>query len=136
MLTAEEQLLADAIGSRQYNMKDMGSAFKSITDEVRSGSSDRNLMFYSAKAVQTSARSHAHWFPPGSGPELGIETRALGEIWLQNDVFEAGVEEFIAESNDLVAVLQTDDTDEHATQLKRTADTCKACHDQFRRPDD
>jgi cytochrome c556 len=136
VLTADEQILADAIENRQYNMKDMGSAFKSIKDEVRSGSDDRTLLFYSAKSVQTSAQSHEHWFPAGSGPELGIETRALPEIWLQPDVFVAGVAEFIDESNKLVTAVQSKDTAVHAEQLKRTADTCKTCHDQFRSPED
>ena len=92
-LSPEEQLLADAIESRQYNMKDMGVAFKGLTDDLRSENPDKNMMFYNAKSIQAAARSHAHWFPEGSGPELGIETRAKSDIWQHRDDFNEGVGE-------------------------------------------
>lgn len=135
-LSPEEQVLADAIENRQYNMKDMGAAFKSITDEVRSENPDKNTMFYAAKSIQASARNHSHWFPAGSGPELGIETRAKPEIWQDWEDFNEGVEKFIGESGKLVATMQTTDISGQKAQVKATARTCKACHERFRLPED
>ena len=117
-------------------MKDMGVAFKSLTDELRSESPDRNAMYYNAKSIQASARSHAHWFPKGSGPELGIETCAKPEIWQDSEDFNDGVEKFIGESGKLVAAMQTTDVSGQKAQVKATARTRKACHERFRLPED
>jgi cytochrome c556 len=67
---------------------------------------------------------------------LGVETRALPDIWLHREEFDEGVSQFVQQSGRLVTVLSEPDIANAADQVKATADTCKACHDRFRDPED
>src|SRR5262245_30543442 len=79
---------ADAIQYRQQHLKQLGGAFKAVTDEVRGGSPNLDTVKTNAAAMQKLAAEFPTWFPAGSGPEAGVPTQAKAEIWANRATFD------------------------------------------------
>lgn len=79
--------VTNAIKARQASYKEIGGAFKSINDELKSGSPDMNSVRPLARDIATRAALLPKYFPKGSGSESGIKTRAKPEIWKDNAAF-------------------------------------------------
>jgi len=134
-LTAEQQVLADAIVSRRYKMKELDVELKNLRDGVSSENPDRHAMAFGAKTVRSHSRGQLDWFPEGSGPELGIETLAKPEIWQNWADFEAAADDFEAVSDELATVMGDPDATpaERSAQVKATMASCNSCHARFRK---
>ena len=76
------------------------------------------------------------WFPEGSGPESGIETRAKAEIWADPETFRQRAQAFEAEAARFNAAVQSGDLASIRAGQKALGETCKNCHDRFRAPED
>ena len=109
-VTAKEQ-----IKTRQAQLKKMGKAFKTISDELKASSPDRAKIRTAAATLPRSAKGMGSWFPSGTGPEAGIKTAALPVIWSNKQDFNAKV----------TAML--DAATKQAAQIRRitNATTCK-----------
>jgi cytochrome c556 len=66
------------------------------------------------------------------GSDKGAETDAKAEIWTNFDDFQSKLGDYIDESKTLNEVAKTGDEDKMKEQFKKTASTCKACHDKYR----
>jgi len=66
----------------------------------------------------------------GEGTDKG-ETRAKPEIWTKRADFDAKMDKMIAEGAKLPAAARGD-LDSLKVAVKATADTCGACHDEYR----
>jgi cytochrome c556 len=66
------------------------------------------------------------------GSDKGAETDAKAEIWANFDDFQAKLNDFLNESKTLNQVAKTGDEAKMKDQFKKTAATCKACHDKYR----
>ncbi len=66
------------------------------------------------------------------GSEKGAETDAKAEIWTSFDDFQAKLNDYIDESKALTEAARSGDETKMKEQFKKTAGTCKACHDKYR----
>lgn len=124
---------------RQSNYKDIGVAFKGITDELRKGSPGMYMLSRHLKQLVTLAhlQSEQDWFPPGTGPEAGIKTAAKPAIWKNTAEFQKRrmafpvaadkLQELVAGGASISAI---------KAQHKALGETCAGCHDLFRTKDD
>jgi cytochrome c556 len=127
---------AKAAHERHKHFEAMGKAFKNLSDELKDDSPDVAEIKENAATINTAAGQVKTWFPAGSGPQDGVKTHALAEVWTQPDAFgraaakladAAGALNTAAQSRDLAAV-------RGAVQPLGAA--CKGCHDRFRHKDD
>lgn len=84
------------------------------------------------RATRVSFLSHQllEGFPEGS--HEGAETDALPQIWENWADFTAKLDDFKREAQALRLVAGAGDEAAIKAQFVKTADTCKACHDEYR----
>jgi len=128
--------ILQAIKARQSNYKEIGGAFKSISDELKSAVPDVNSVGPAAREVLTRAQNQLQFFPAGSGPESHVKTRAKPAIWADFTAFTQAHEKFVGSAQQLSDALAAG-ADRTALSQRASAlgQTCKACHDRFRAPD-
>lgn len=124
------------IEARQGQYKKLGKAFKTISDQLRSGSPDMSIIESATASVPEITKGIETWFPAGSGPESGIKTAALPAIWEKPAEFTKAVGNFKAASMALVAAGKTGDATAITAAFRGTGGTCKGCHDNFKSKDD
>lgn len=72
-------------------------------------------------------------FPQGS--DTGAKTEAKADVWKNMDDFKAKMDDFVSQSKALAEVAKGGDEAKMKEQFKRTAGTCKSCHDAYRSRD-
>jgi cytochrome c556 len=129
-MTPKEQ-----IELRQGQLKKLGKAFKTISDELKAGEPDMAAIQAAAASVPVEAEGMADWFPAGTGPESGVKTEALAAIWEQPDLFAEKVANFQAAAGDLALAAEGGDVAAIGAAFGQTGGTCKSCHETFRADD-
>lgn len=124
--------VTNAIKARQASYKEIGGAFKSINDELKSGSPDMNSVRPLARDIATRAALLPKYFPKGSGSESGIKTRAKPEIWKDNAAFVKLQGDMITASKALDAAAASGNVAALGAARTSLGGTCKSCHDRFR----
>jgi len=71
-------------------------------------------------------------FPAGTGPESGIETRALPAIWANRADFEQRARDYSAAATRLSESLAAGDFQASAQNWDATWQSCSACHIRYR----
>jgi cytochrome c556 len=124
-----------AINARKSNYKEIGGAFKTINDEIKTGSPDLATVRPLARDLVARASGQLKYFPKGSGPGSGEKTRAKAAIWTDQATFVKLHNNMLGSARALQAA--TDKGDVAAMASARTAlgGACKACHDKFRESD-
>jgi cytochrome c556 len=120
------------IEGRQANLRDLGAAFKAISDELKKPSPALPVIRQYAGQVDDLAHQQRFWFPSGSGPESEIETEAKPEIWTRKKEFADAQLALINESARLRQVAAASDVDAIKLQYRAVSKTCKGCHEAFR----
>lgn len=121
------------ISARQLGMKQVGKSFKTINDQVRSGSPEAAVVKASASQLAALAAKVPSWFPAGTGPDTGIKTAAKAEIWTRAANFRAKAAAFAAATRNLAAAAaKTSDPGVLEPQIRRVGGTCKSCHTAFK----
>lgn len=131
--------IASVIEMRQTNYADLGSAYKSMTDELRKKKPGRYMYGRYLKQLVNLSHDQAKfdWFPAGSGPESGLETAATPEIWTKNTEFREWVEALPVEADKLQEIVANKgEISEIKAQHKALGKTCKGCHEPFRVEED
>lgn len=85
-----------------------------------------------AQYVELMSKAALEGFPEGSGPDAVKNTEAKPEIWTNWDKFEAAMSDFQQEATKLTEVAKSGDEAAIKAQFGKTAETCKACHKEFR----
>lgn len=129
---AQAPSVGDAIKLRQANLKQMGGAMKTLGDMAKSGTVDKAAATEAVKKLDGHAQNLATWFPAGSGPESGVETKAKAEIWSKQEDFKKAAEALKAETGKLQLAVDSGDAGKLGTQVAATAKACGNCHEQFR----
>lgn len=124
-----------AISARQAGFKEIGGAFKTINDEIKSGRPDWNTVRSSARNLETRATAIGRFFPRGSGAQPGVKTRALPAIWTDTATFVRLQNEFAANARALNAAAVAGNATDLAAARTALGGNCKACHDRFRAPE-
>jgi cytochrome c556 len=124
-----------AIKSRKGNYKEIGGAFKTINDEIKTGAPNIDTIQPLSKDILKRAALQMNFFPAGSGPESGEKTRAKAEIWSDRDTFTQLHKDFIDAAQQLDAAITAGDIASLGAKQKAVGGTCKSCHDRFREPE-
>lgn len=122
----------DIVDARQQGFKDMGSAMKTLRDQLKSDKTDNAAVTAAAEQLAQLADKVPAWFPAGSGPAAGLETDARDYIWEDKEKFDAISKELIAISRELVPLAQSGDKAALQKKLGAVRDNCSSCHDSFR----
>ena len=121
----------DAIEYRQGALAVMGHHFGSIGAMVNGKTPfDARLAQANADLVLTLAR--LPWSAFVEGSDKG-DTNARPEVWSQPDKFKAAAQKLQDAAVKLAAAAKTGKPDELKTAFGATAETCKSCHDDFRK---
>ena len=121
----------DAIKYRKASFTVMAAHFG------RLGAMANGRMPYDAKVAADNAAVLATvaalpWAAFGEGTDKG-ETRAKPEIWKESAKFKEGADKMQAEMVKLVAAARTGNLDSLKAAFGPAAQSCKACHDAFRK---
>lgn len=126
---------AAAIAARKANYKEIGGAFKTIGDEIKTGAPDLATIRPLARDIVTRASAQMRYFPKGSGPEAGEKTRAKPVIWTDQAAFVKSHNDMLAAAKGLQAATMAGDVAAMTSARATLGGTCKACHDKFRESD-
>jgi cytochrome c556 len=130
-MTVKEQIEA-----RQHNLKDLGGAFKTVNDQLKTPEPQHEQIRLAAQEIRSHSKDIANWFPANTGPESGVKTEALAAIWADDPGFKAAAQKFSDEAARLADVVMADDLEAIKTQAQATGGSCKGCHDTFRQKKD
>lgn len=121
----------DAVKYRKAAFTLMGAHFG------RLGAMANGKAPYDAKAAADSAElvatlSKLPWAAFGEGTDKG-DTRAKPEIWKEQAKFKEGADKMQAELTKLAAAAKTGNLDNLKAAFGPAGQTCKACHDNYRK---
>ncbi len=85
-----------------------------------------------AQYIEMMSKAAPEGFTKGSGPDAVKDTEAKPEIWTNAAKFETAMTNFQKEAANLVEVAKGGDEKAIKVQFGKTAETCKACHKEFR----
>lgn len=123
----------DAVRYRQSVYTVIGWHFKPIGAMMKSEIPfDAAAVARHAQYVEMMSKTAIAGFPKGSGPDAVKDTEAKPGIWTHWDQFEAKMNDFQQEATKLTEVAKGGDQGAIKAQFGKTAETCKACHKEFR----
>jgi cytochrome c556 len=122
----------DAAKYRQGALFVMGQHFSRI------GAMANGRVPYDAAAAVQNAEVVADmaklpWAGFGPGTDKVTPSRAKSEIWTEQAKFKEHNEKLVGETTKLLAAAKTNSLDNLKVAFGSTANTCKGCHDNFRR---
>jgi len=120
--------------ARHENYEEIGESMKGINDQLKAGSPSVQVIQQHAARIAEFAPQVLSWFPEGSGPETGRETRAKAEIWSDAPTFRDRALAFETEATRFAQVAQSGDLAAIRAGIGALGDSCKNCHDRFRAP--
>lgn len=121
----------DAYKYRSSVMTLQGAHMGRINAQLRSEKPDTQVIANNAAVLDTVNRLFFTAFPEGSD---GIgNSRAKPEVWKQPAKFKELAERLNGEVAKLNAAAKSGDVAATRSAFQSTAQTCKACHDDFRR---
>lgn len=128
---AQFQKPEDAVKYRKASFTVMAAHFSRV------GAMANGRVPFDAKVVAENAAlvetlSKLPWDAFGPGTDKG-DTRALPAIWTEQAQFKAGVDKFQAEVTKLNAAAKTGNLDAVKTAFGAVGQSCKACHDNYRK---
>jgi cytochrome c556 len=121
----------DAIAGRQQAMKDVGGAMQNLAAIAKKEAPfDAGVVQRNAGTIAEALKKAADLFPEGSA-KGEVETWAQPEVWSDPADFEKKFEAAVAAAGALQSVT---DESAFAPALGELGNTCKACHQTYRRP--
>lgn len=123
----------DPIDERQAMMQQMAAEAQDITEAFNIGAEGFDVAVIARAAQQMAASAHQipALFPPGS---TGPQSRALPLIWQRWSSFEQIAKELEQSAFSLSQAASAGDDETLDEKSLKVFSHCKACHDQFRRP--
>ena len=86
-----------------------------------------------AQYIEMMSKAAPEGFTKGSGPDAVKNTEAKPEIWTNSAKFETAMTNFQKEAASLAEVAKGGDEKAIKVQFGKTAETCKACHKEFKK---
>ncbi|MGB4947934.1 MAG: cytochrome c [Candidatus Competibacter denitrificans] len=86
-----------------------------------------------AQYVEMMSKAAPEAFAKGTGPSAVKKTEAKEEIWTKPAEFDSKMKDFQQEATKLAEVAKGGDQAAIKAQFGKTAETCKACHKEFRK---
>lgn len=119
------------IEQRQANFKQIGKAFKGVSDALKQSTPDVAVIKANASTLAALSTKLPTWFPRGTGKESGVKTEAAPAIWTKPAEFKAAAEKFAAAASGL-RLASAGDPAQIAPAAGALGATCKGCHESFR----
>lgn len=119
---------------RHDNFEAMGRAMKGIGDELKKPAPNVALIQKNAGTLAAAAPRVKGYFPKGTGPEAGIKTEALPAIWQRPADFSAAADRLVGATKNLQMAAATGDLAKIQPAVGAVGQSCKGCHDTFRKP--
>jgi cytochrome c556 len=117
--------------ARHEGMESIGRANKAINRELQGSSPDLTVVRLSAGQIARLSRQASHWFPQGTGPDVG-KTGAKPEIWKDPKDFTAKLATFQRAAQAFNATSAGNDMDAIKSRFADLDGACKSCHDKYR----
>lgn len=128
---AQFQKAEDAVKYRKAAFTVMGAHFGRI-GAMANGRVPYDAAIAAENAALVETMSKLPWAGFGPGTDKG-DTRAKPEIWSEQAKFTAGAEKMQAEVAKLNAAAKTGNLDAVKTAFGAVGQSCKACHDAYRK---
>lgn len=125
---------AEVMKARHHNFENMGRAMKGLLDELRKRAPNLKAIQANANALAAATPRVGGDFPKGTGPESGRKTHALPAIWQRPAEFARAADAAVGATRNLQAAAASGDLARIKAAAGQAGGTCKACHDQFRKP--
>lgn len=129
--SAQFAKVEDAVKYRQSALFVMAQHFGRI-GAMANGRAPYDAAAATANAEVVADMAKLPWAGFVAGSDKGAPTKAKPEIWLEPAKFKEHNEKLVAETGKLLAAAKTNNLDNLKTAFGATANTCKACHDDFR----
>lgn len=124
---------ATAARERHERFETIGRAFKGVNDQLKRRPVDLAAIRNTTAVLSVLASRVKTWFPAGSGPRDGVKTDTLPAAWTNRPELDRQADRFAAAARNLAAVAESGDTARIQAAVRATGETCKSCHDQFRK---
>ncbi len=134
--TAQQKAPAEVIKARQEQMKAMGADFKIINDALKTDAPSVAAISAAGKRIAETIKGLNALYPAGTGPDSGVKTRALPEIWTQNAAYKSAADASESETIKFTVTATVGNVDAIKTGFKALTDSCVACHNKFRGPEE
>jgi len=134
--TAGPADIAAVMRARHDHYEEMGDAMKAMNAQLKSSSPSVPEIQRNAALIAGYGPQVLTWFPEGSGPETGRETRAKAEIWSDAATFRERAQAFEREAARFNATAQSGDLAAIRAGVPALGNSCKNCHERFRAPED
>ena len=132
---AQNRSPADLIRERQAHYKQMGGAMHAISEQLRASEPSLDTIRQGSRIIVTYAPQLLRWFPRGTGPEAGVRTRALPEIWSDNQNFRRAGAGLLVAARALDAAARSGDLAAIRAAVPQVSHACSTCHDSYRAPE-
>ena len=130
---AQEMDDGDYIRARASHYREIGTSFKAISDELKSGAPRPGIIRMAANDILAQAKSQYGWFRAGSGPESEEKTKAKPEIWTRAKDFRAAQDRFLGAAGAMATAANSPaDPKTLIPQFKDLGASCSGCHTNFR----
>jgi cytochrome c556 len=123
---------ADQVRTRVAGLRELGAAFKTVNDGLRTSEPQTILIQMAARQIRNASTAMYTWFPAGSGPQAGVKTAAKPEIWTQPARFRQLQDAFASQAAAFQRAAGGSDVNAIRAAARSLGQSCKACHDQFR----
>ena len=123
---------ADVVRARIEGLRELGASFTNVNDELKKDDPNKMIMQISARQIRDVAREQYKWFPAGTGPQPGVKTKAMAEIWAKGPQFKAAQDAFAKQANEFFQVTSGGDVAAMRAKVRQLGATCSACHRNFR----
>ena len=132
--SAANQKPEDVVEYRQSVYTIIGWNFKPIGAMVKGEVPfDAAAVARHAQYIEMMSKAAPEGFPKGTGPDVVKNTEAKPEIWTKPAEFKNKMDSFQQEAAKLAEVTKGGDEKAIKAQFGKIAETCKACHDEFRK---
>ena len=134
MASAADQKPEDVVKYRQSVYTIIGWNFKPIGAMVKGEIPfDAAAVARHAQYVEMMSKAAPEGFAKGTGPDVVKNTEAKPEIWTKWSEFETKMTNFQQEAAKLAEAAKSGKEADIKAQFGKTAETCKACHKEFRK---
>ena len=123
---------AEVVKARQKGLKALGAAFKTIRDELKGDSPDAAKIRQASVDITQAAGAIDRWFPAGTGPDSGVKTDAIPEVWTDPAGFTTAREAFVREANKWAQLGNGTDVSAWKEGAASLGQSCRGCHDKYR----
>jgi cytochrome c556 len=129
------QNASQIVQTRQANYKQIGAAMKGINEQMRADTPDLAIVRRNSARLLGFAPLVLRWFPPGSGEEAGVRTRALPQIWSDRAGFRRAGALLLVATRNFDAAARCGDVARIRAAMPEVAHACSNCHDTYRAPE-